>query len=138
MLTTFLTRAMGRLINIGGPQNVVNKPNKYLALWAAWEALLRVAIYILSISVEQSVRSKRNNQRVGRIQNSDFSTSFCFYSNLIFNNLKWMKPFLLFHLWPSALKYIKQMKKKKIFCKSYLAAKLTYTKIFPNLFQLRC
>ena len=28
----------------------------------------------------------------------NFSTSFCFYSQLIFTNLKWMNSFLLFHL----------------------------------------
>ena len=56
-----------------------------------------------------SVMSKRNNQRVGRIPNSDLSTSFCFYYNLFFNKLKWMKLLLLFQSWPSALIYAKQI-----------------------------
>ena len=28
-----------------------------------------------------------------------FSTCFCFYSNLGFNNIKWMRPSLFFNLW---------------------------------------
>ena len=66
--------------------------------------------------------------------NYDFSTSCIFYSHLICNNWKWMKPFLLFHLWPSALKYIKQIEKNQIIFNSFVAAKLTYTKIFVSRF----
>ena len=52
---------------------------------------------------------------MGRIQKNDFSISFCLYSNLFSNNLKFMIFVLFFHLCPSALNHTKQITKINFF-----------------------
>ena len=105
-----------------------------------YSAMGRVDNIVDSISALQQyywvVKDAKKCYKYGGIQNSDFSTYFCFYSNLIFNNLRCMRPFLSFQLWPSALEYIKQMTKINSFV-NQLRSWLIQKYFFP-VFQLRC
>ena len=70
---------------------------------------------------------------VGGIKNSDLSTSFCHYSHLMLNNLKWIGLFVVVSL--MALRSEKcKTNDKYFFCKSFLTVKFIYTKILFSCF----